>query len=64
LFASGDSAQAVGKLVSAAPHPDGGSSLLAVIQIASAEGNDTLHLLSSEGPEIKLEHLPYPFPEI
>ena len=53
---------AVGKLVSAAPHPDGGYAVLVVLQIASAEGGPDLHLGSAAGPAIELEALPYPFP--
>ncbi|HFD79679.1 MAG TPA: folate-binding protein [Gammaproteobacteria bacterium] len=54
--------QSVGKLVSAAAHPDGGYALLAVLQISSAEGDEELRLGSAEGPVIELQHLPYPFP--
>ncbi len=62
IFPGGTDAQSVGKLVSAAPHPDGGFVVLAVLQIASAESGETLHLGSGTGPALELEHLPYPFP--
>jgi len=62
VFAGDNETQSVGKLVSVAPHPDGGFSLLVVLQIANAEGDTGLHLGSVEGPAITLEQLPYPFP--
>ena len=37
VYAGDEESQSVGKLVSAAPHPDGGYSLLVVLQISSAE---------------------------
>lgn len=63
IFAAGNRQQSVGKLVSAAPHPDGGYAILVVLQIASAEGESGLHLGSAEGPSLELETLPYPFAE-
>lgn len=54
--------QNVGRIVDARPHPDGGCALLAVIQIASAEG-DTLHYGTPEGPVVELQPLPYSFEE-
>jgi folate-binding protein YgfZ len=62
IFANDDAEQSVGKLVSAAPHQDGGYAMLVVLQIASAEGGTDLHLGSAAGPGIELEALPYPFP--
>jgi hypothetical protein len=62
IYCSSDPTQSAGKLVSAAAHPDGGYAALAVVQIASAEGAAALHLGSPEGPQVSLEHLPYPFP--
>jgi folate-binding protein YgfZ len=62
LFSSTDSEQAVGRIVDAQPHPDGGQSLLAVLQIKVAESGD-LHLGSSGGPVMVLEPLPYAFAE-
>ncbi len=49
---------AVGKIVDAAPHPDGGSAVLAVLQIAKAE-SARVHLGDENGPELKLLDLPY-----
>ena len=60
LFTVADSEQAVGRLVDAQPHPDGGQAALAVIQITAAETTG-LHLGSSEGPAFILGTLPYPF---
>jgi folate-binding Fe-S cluster repair protein YgfZ len=58
--ASGDE-QSVGKVVDAEPHPDGGHSLLAVLQIASAELGD-VRLGARDGPALSFQALPYPFP--
>ncbi|MEJ2686228.1 MAG: folate-binding protein YgfZ [Gammaproteobacteria bacterium] len=61
LFSPGTGTeQSVGRIVDARPHPDGGYALLAVIQIASAEG-DTLHYGALDGPVMELLALPYPF---
>jgi hypothetical protein len=62
VYTSDDKRQSVGKLVSAAPHPDGGYSMLVVLQISNAEGKSKLRLGSAAGAVIQLEHLPYPFP--
>jgi len=63
IFAADNTQQSIGKLVSAAPHPDGGYAILVVLQIASAEGESGLHLGSADGPLLELETLPYPFAE-
>ncbi|HHJ17195.1 MAG TPA: folate-binding protein [Gammaproteobacteria bacterium] len=63
IFAAGNSEQGVGKVLSAAPHPDGDYALLVVLQIASAEAEDSLHLGGADGPPLALEALPYPFAE-
>jgi folate-binding protein YgfZ len=55
--------QSCGQLVAAARHPDGDCAALAVLQIGSAESESPLHLGSADGPVIRLEQLPYPFPE-
>ncbi|MGA7799905.1 MAG: folate-binding protein YgfZ [Gammaproteobacteria bacterium] len=63
LFArGGGQEQNVGRIVDARPHPDGGYALLAVVQIASAEG-DSLHYGALDGPAVELQPLPYPFQE-
>ena len=62
LFTGTDSVQAVGRIVDAQPHPDGGQSVLAVMQIKVAEAGD-MHLGSAEGPLMVLETLPYAFEE-
>lgn len=50
---------AVGTVLAAEAHPDGGVVLLAVLQIGSAEGHE-LHLGSrAAGPALRLEPLPY-----
>jgi len=60
LFAETDSEQAVGRLVDAQPHPDGGQAALAVIQISAAE-TGSLHLGSSGGAAFTPGTLPYSF---
>lgn len=62
LFTADDGDQSIGKVVSAAPHPDGGFELLAVIQIDRAEAGAGLHLGAADGPIVEVGHLPYPFP--
>ena len=62
LFTSTDSEQAVGRVVDAQAHPDGGQSVLAVMQIKVAEAGD-MHLGSADGPLMVLEPLPYAFEE-
>jgi folate-binding protein YgfZ len=59
LFTAADSEQAVGRIVDAQPHPDGGQSALAVIQITAAE-TAGLHLGSSAGAVFTTATLPYP----
>jgi len=62
LYTAADPDQSCGQLVAAALHPDGDYALLAVVQIASAEGDQALHLGAADGPPLALETLPYPFP--
>lgn len=62
IFLPDGNNQAVGKVVSAAAHPDGGFSLLAVLQISAAEADVKLHIGPADGPVVELLHLPYPFP--
>jgi len=59
--ASSESGQGAGRLVAAAPSPEGGFEALAVVQISSAEAND-LRLRDGEGPALRLLDLPYAFP--
>jgi folate-binding protein YgfZ len=63
VFSADQPEQSAGQLVSAAPHPDGGFALLAVLKIASAESGAELHLGAADGPQLRLEDLPYPFAE-
>ena len=62
LFPASGSEQAVGRIVDAQPHPDGGQAALAVLQIASADAND-VYLGAAAGPAFELQPLPYSFPE-
>ncbi len=50
--------QSAGKVVMAAPAPDGGSDLLAVVQVASHDNND-VRLGSPDGEPLHFEPLPY-----
>lgn len=59
LFAEGSSSgQGVGKIVRSQTNPEGGTDLLAVIEISSAEQSN-LHLTNVDGPLLKLLELPY-----
>lgn len=50
--------QSCGTVVDAAPSPDGGHDLLAVVQMASAEAGD-VRLGSASGPRLEFRPLPY-----
>jgi len=52
--------QACGTVVDAAPAPDGGCDLLAVLQLTALEG--ALHLAAPDGPAMALLPLPYSLP--
>jgi hypothetical protein len=58
VFAEDAPGQASGSVVNAAPAPEGGSELLAVVQISSLESASALRLGTPDGP--KLELLPLP----
>jgi folate-binding protein YgfZ len=58
VFAADVHGQAVGTIVNAAPAPEGGSELLAVVQIDSLESGSTLHLGAPDGPRLELLSLP------
>lgn len=60
LFPAGDNTQAVGRIVDAQPHPDGGQLALAVLQIASADAGDVF-FGAADGPVFTLLALPYSF---
>ncbi len=63
LHAEGsESAQGVGKVVRAQSNPDGGTDLLAVIEISSAQER-VLHLHDASGPLLELLELPYTIEE-
>ncbi len=59
LVADGAGDQAAGTVVNAAPAPEGGFDLLAVVQTASAD-NATVRLGSPAGPALRFRPLPYP----
>ena len=58
LFSANLEGQAAGMIVNAAPAPDGGFDVLAVIQMESAQ-NHSVHFGSPDGPALALESLPY-----
>jgi len=58
LYSPETGTQACGVIVNAAPAPDGVFDVLAVMQIAVAEGHE-VHLRSPDGPELELQGLPY-----
>jgi folate-binding protein YgfZ len=58
LFSPGFGDQACGKVVNSAPAPNGGSELLASMQISSAESGD-VRVASAEGARLTLKPLPY-----
>ena len=60
LFSGSDASQAIGRLIDAEPHPDGGQLALAVLRIESADNSDVF-VGSPTGPAFDLEQLPYPF---
>jgi folate-binding protein YgfZ len=57
---SSESGQGAGRVVDAAPSPDGGFEVLAVLQISSAEAGD-LRVGGADGPALELIDLPYSF---
>jgi folate-binding protein YgfZ len=61
LFSAEMAGQANGMVVNAAPAPDGGCDLLAVVQISSHDGQ-TVHLGSLQGEALAFQSLPYEIP--
>jgi len=57
---SSESGQGAGRIVDAAPSPEGGFEVLCVLQISSAEAGD-MRLGDAEGPVLELLPLPYAF---
>ncbi len=57
-----ESGQGAGKVVRAAPAPEGGTDLLAVIQRSLADANAELSLHNAHGAQLELRPLPYGFP--
>lgn len=62
LHAASFGDQPCGTVIEAAPHPEGGAALLAVVQRTAAQ-NDTLHAGALDGPALTALALPYPVPE-
>ena len=61
LYSTATGDQAAGMVVNAAPSPEGGQDVLAVLQTASFDGGDA-HLASTDGPRLKFFALPYKIP--
>ena len=61
LYSAAFGGQACGTIVNAAASPDGGSDVLAVLQLAAAESGD-VHLGASGGAPLRLSSLPYEVP--
>jgi len=61
LYSSAFADQPCGTVVNAAPAPDGGCDLLAVLQLAAAESGD-VHLGLQDGPALEPLPLPYALP--
>jgi len=53
--------QACGRVVNAAPAPEGGTDVLAVMQVASRDA-DEVHLGAADGPRLVFRPLPYELP--
>ncbi len=63
LFAEdNDSGQSIGTIVSAARHPDGGTSALGVLLSDYAASGNPVHLDEPSGPAATVSMPPYPFP--
>ncbi len=58
LFSSKAADQSCGKIVNAAPSPDGGFDVLAVIQVSSVEAGE-IHWQALDGPILEIMELPY-----
>jgi hypothetical protein len=58
LYAADLTGQASGTVVNAAPAPEGGTELLAVVQISSVEGASPIRLGAADGPQLELLPLP------
>lgn len=63
LYAKSFGDQAAGTVVVAEPSPDGGSDILAVVQIEPARGGD-IRLASIDGPLLAIQPLPYSIPDL
>lgn len=61
VFHDGDPSQPAGMVVNAAPHPDGGSSVLVELKLAALAAG-TLHLGAPDGPPLVPRPLPYTVP--
>ena len=60
--ASSESGQGTGKVVDARPAPPGGFDLLAVVQVSLVDADDNIHLRDADGPLLRFQSMPYPFP--
>jgi folate-binding protein YgfZ len=65
IYSAAMGEQACGMVVNAAPAPEGGCDLLAVLQLEAADTAATapIHLSQPNGPELQLLELPYAIPQ-
>ena len=59
LYSPTETDQSVGKVVEAQPNPNGGVDLLAVIQIATADGGDVRLAANDDAARLEFQDLPY-----
>ncbi len=63
VFSAADPEQPVGQIAQAAPAPQGGSAVIAVLQVAEAAPGAVLHVGSAAGPALTELAIPYPLAE-
>lgn len=59
VFATTDPEQPVGLIAQAAPAPDGGTAVIAVLQVAEVTASSTFHVNGSAGPALRHLAIPY-----
>ncbi len=63
VFSAADPEQPVGLIAQAVAAPDGGSAVIAVLQVAEVAGGGALHVGSASGPALTGLGIPYPLAE-
>lgn len=59
VYAADDAQQPVGQIAQAAPTPQGGSAVIAELQLAAQASGQPLHIGSAQGPALLGLHIPY-----